>query len=248
MKPKLAPIDFDPHGLFAQVQVEISIPPGKQFPECLPKSFRLLPEVRDGNIQLTVDKVEYAHPPENPPIWRVENSVLNPKGQMTISMRDSLNNLLLLTGVADAGTAEGSAIFAPSQGEQSIATWQAKQLPENSSFRSEFSWTFLLAEDNEAPISVILEFEILVGKKGALSQLSSIPPNWNATGFALKDGLLFTLTGPNKEQYCLMQGLFAGALGALVCQGTMSVGAACQQKLKEGQGDGTWTGTSGGPI
>jgi hypothetical protein len=254
---ELKPIPL-PAEIFAQWQVTISMPPNTEFPPFLPQSFVLVPDVVDGNIQLTVQDVQYSEAPLNPPVWMAQEAILhqNPDNeadnQVSITMKSSAGDLLLLSGKQDGNSAEGtwaSTLVTPSGGEQ--GTWEITP-GANSSFNSAFSWSFLLAPSGgEDPITVILNFNITVGQHGMLCQQSSFPRGWIAQDFGDQEsGIFFTLVDQNTcETYSLQKGLFVGKFGALVCQGKLSLilsdGPECDQLVDDG---GTWTGTSGGPM
>jgi hypothetical protein len=251
-KQQFDPINFDPRPLFSPRQLTLSS--SNNFPAHLPKSFVLTPEVKSGNIKLTVSNVEFNSPAPNP-TWRFREGTVNGSDAVSIVMEDNLRDLLVLTGdmEGDAAGAENS-WNSKVLGRLAQGTWSQQQLGGISTFSDRFSWTFLLDPGEGAPEddpeTVILEFDILVGETGGiLQQLSSFPPNWEATNFEVHDdgSISLELTDTDsQEEYALTGGFFTGGLGALVCQGNMTI-STVQKDRALVPVDGTWTGTSGGP-
>lgn len=247
-------IEFNPVPLFSPSEVRLASPDG--VPARLPVSFVLVAEIDRGNIRLRLQDLKFNSPPPNP-AWKIQSAMINATDASSIVLQDNLGDLLVLTGALTGtelkGTWSSKVANCPASG-----AWSSQLLGGNTVFCSRFSWTFLLdpgkKSADDTPETVILEFDIFVGPgSGTLQQVSSFPVGWIVTGFEDTDkGILLAMTGPppDNEKYCLQGGLFVGGLDALVCQGAMTIGTGCDQTAKKfvDEGDGTWTGTSSGPI
>lgn len=249
---------FAPIG-FAPLKVTLSYPePDISWPSGLPTSFIVQTQVLNGNINLNISNVEYSPLDLNlyPAIWQINSTIVNAQGHLTVVLEDSLGNLLVLTSTSagvfsTTGKLDGTweSILAPnSLLSNSRCFWQAIPCGTPSSFRSEFSWNFLIARKDKYPQSVVMNFSISSDNgKAALEWLSSFPDTWGVKCIEDSDSSLFMkLTyqeGNYLEVYNLQQGLFVGAFNSLVCQGTIA-----SDDPSTPLDDGTWTGTSGGPL
>ncbi|HLJ25849.1 MAG TPA: hypothetical protein VKY85_04000 [Candidatus Angelobacter sp.] len=249
VKEEFERIPFDPASLFSPREVKLDF--AQLIPAHLPMRFKLFPVVENGNIRLDIRDVKFNCLPPHP-VWKVRNATVNVDDAVSIVMEDNLLDMLVLTGSRDeANTRVTNTWEARVLGHYYKGSWTSERLNESNNFASRFSWTFLLDPGKDATeddrTTVILEFVIFVGETGGfLQQVSSFSKGWRATNFDEQGGILFTLVNESDgETYRLTMGLFAGGLGALVCQGELN---PVTNNLGSGEDGGTWTGTSGGPV
>lgn len=257
-KQEFPRLKFEPRPLFSPRRLTLSS--SEEFPAYLPVSLVLTPEVKNGNIKVTVRDIEFSSPPPNP-TWRFREGTVNTGKVVSIVMEDNLGDVLVLTSPEVDANGPKNTWNSKVLGRPANGTWSWQRLGRIDTFSSRFSWNFLLdpgKSNQDAPETIILEFDILVGggeMGGILQQLSSFPPGWTATHFETSDaGISLWLTrsnSPSPETYILNGGRFTGGLSALVCLGSLTISngtpGSVQKDAQTTFDGGTWTGTSGGP-
>lgn len=194
-----------PAFVFAPWEVTIS---SAEASSNLPKSFRLVPQIQNGNIHLTVENVRYSPTASpNPPLWRVLNTTTNAMktlsdSNVSIVLQSSLEESLVLTGQPGIIPGDGETLSGHwhglRHGEHLTGTWNANLKDgENISFLSRFTWTFLLTQDPPAqnkaeqslevkklpeeqqfPETVIFDFEISLQEGATNGQLIQHGPSF----------------------------------------------------------------------